>query len=98
MKQELLGRIVIYRMSNDGLARVAALDLDHKNTVERGDRLPMLITKDWGNGSVNGRLFLDGEGTLWMTSVKEGHRDGEFLRSIGHGDRESIPNKNTGDQ
>ena len=38
----------------------------------------MLITKDWGDSSVNGKLFLDGEDTLWMTSVKEGSHNGEF--------------------
>lgn len=77
IKPELLGRIVLYRMSDDTVARVAAMDGEN-NTPRHGDLLPMLITKDWGDGSVNGTLFLDGEATLWMTSVKEGHHKGEF--------------------
>ena len=77
IEQERLGRVVLYRMSDFTLARVAALD-GEVNRPRPGDLLPMLITKDWGDGLVNGTLFLDGADTLWMTSVKEGHRDGEF--------------------
>ena len=77
MAPELLGRIVLYRMSDDTVARVAAMDGEN-NTPRHGDLLPMLITKNWGDGAVNGTLFLDGNGTLWMTSVNQGHRDGEY--------------------
>ena len=77
IEQELLGRVVLYRMSDFTLSRVAALDGDG-NRPRRGDLLPMLITRDWGDGLVNGTLFLDGADTLWVTSVKEGGLDGEF--------------------
>ena len=107
IEQERLGRIVLYRISDDARARVAALDQGRQeqarqlavgeinaptaqpigNPVRRGDMFPMLITKDWGNGLVNGTLFLDGECTLCMTSVKEGYGDGEFLVLMEPGDR-----------
>ena len=74
--KDRVGKIVFYRMSDDTLDREAALDVDH-NKSAIGDLLPMLITSDWG-GAVNGTLFLDGEVTLWMTSVVEGHLDGQF--------------------
>lgn len=45
------------------------------NTVLEGHVFPMMIVKVWGNhpgASVNGQVFLDGNDTLWVTSVAQG--------------------------
>jgi len=48
------------------------------NTAKAGDIFPMLVTRVWGDtpdSSVQGQVFLDGNDTLWVTSVQQG--DGE---------------------
>lgn len=45
------------------------------NTASEGDVYPMLIVRVWGmteGSSVNGQVFLDGNDTLWVTSVGQG--------------------------
>ncbi len=45
------------------------------NRAAAGDVLPMLIVRCWGTtpgSSVNGQVFLDGNDSLWVTSVSEG--------------------------
>lgn len=53
------------------------------NKVEAGDEYPMLVVRVWGpppGGSVNGQVFLDGNDTLWVTSVAEGDGPRKFRR------------------
>lgn len=40
------------------------------NDVSEGEVYPLLVTKIWDNGLVNGQVFLDGNDCLWVTSVK----------------------------
>lgn len=45
------------------------------NPVYEGDVFPMMITRVWGddpNSCVQGQVFLDGNDTLWVTSVQVG--------------------------
>lgn len=45
------------------------------NRVTEGNTYPMLIVRAWGDteqSGVNGQVFLDGNGTLWVTSVSQG--------------------------
>jgi len=42
------------------------------NSVTAGDVFPMLVTRVWSQGYVNGQVFLDGNDSLWATSVTEG--------------------------
>lgn len=44
------------------------------NRAKEGDVLPMLIVRVWNEvpGTVNGQVFLDGNDTLWVTSVTPG--------------------------
>lgn len=45
------------------------------NLVSAGDVFPMMVTRRWGVGDetgVNGQVFLDGNDTIWATSVCEG--------------------------
>ena len=54
----------------------------HKgNPVTAGDCFPMMITRVWGvapTSAVNGQVFLDGNDTLWVTSVVQGDGEGKF--------------------
>lgn len=48
------------------------------NPTTVGDTYPLVITRVWGDtaeSSVNGQVLLDGNDTLWVTSVQQG--DGE---------------------
>jgi len=40
------------------------------NAAREGDIYPMLITRVWDDSLVNGQVFLDGNDTIWVTSVK----------------------------
>jgi hypothetical protein len=42
------------------------------NSVEAGQIYPMIVTKVWSAGHVNGQVLLDGNDCLWATSVAEG--------------------------
>lgn len=45
------------------------------NQASAGDVYPLMITRVWPgqeNGLINGQVFLDGNDTLWATSVHEG--------------------------
>jgi hypothetical protein len=45
------------------------------NSAAAGDVYPLVITRVWGDtpeSAVNGQVFLDGNDTLWVTSVSVG--------------------------
>lgn len=42
------------------------------NEVAAGDIFPMMVTRVWSPGYVNGQVLLDGNDCLWATSVTEG--------------------------
>lgn len=54
------------------------------NQVSNGERVPMIITQVWPNEfgpnhhGVNGQAFLDGNDSLWVTSVEEGDLPGQW--------------------
>ena len=77
MENKRFARIAVYRLSERDVHRIADLP-GVNNSVRPGDEAAMLITRDWGDGEVNGRVFLDGEDTLWITSVKEGSGVGQY--------------------
>lgn len=47
------------------------------NPVSEGDEYPLIVTRAWDersyppSGAVNGQVLLDGNDSLWVTSVKE---------------------------
>lgn len=52
------------------------------NSVSVGQVFPMIITRVWGNhpgSAVNGQVLLDGNDTLWVTSVVEGDKEGQWF-------------------
>lgn len=51
------------------------------NRVNAGDVFPMIIVRTWGTtpeSSVNGQVLLDGNDTLWVTSVSAGEGQRRF--------------------
>lgn len=81
-----IGRIVHYTLDHADAQRIAQnrgvaapnIGSSHGNSVSVGDVYPMLITRVWDGGKpnpdamVNGQVFLDGNDSLWVTSVKVG--------------------------
>ena len=54
------------------------------NPVSEGEQVPMLITAVWPNEfgphnhGINGQATLDGNDSLWVTSVEEGEAPGQW--------------------
>lgn len=54
------------------------------NTAREGDVVPLMVVRVWpdeygaGAPGVNGQAMLDGNDTLWVTSVKEGAEPGTW--------------------
>jgi hypothetical protein len=51
------------------------------NVVSPGDKYPLVITRAWGimeDSPVNGQVLLDGNDTLWVTSVNQGEGERTF--------------------
>ena len=54
------------------------------NVVSEAERVPMIITQVWpnefgpGHSGINGQAFLDGNDSLWVTSVEEGDQPGQW--------------------
>lgn len=53
------------------------------NDVTAGDNYPLIITRVWSDTPteetcVNGQVLLDGNDTLWVTSVQQGDGDRHF--------------------
>ncbi len=54
------------------------------NSASQGDVLPLIISRVWPNefgpdvDGVNGQVFLDGNDTLWVTSIREGQEEGQY--------------------
>lgn len=79
-----IGRTVLYRLSEHDAAKINdrrganASDpawpkgaIAHfGNYVKAGDVFPLVVTKVWNDqGTINGQVMLDGNDTLWVTSV-----------------------------
>lgn len=80
------GRIVLFTLDEARAKQINAqrTQAGHAtktgNVAREGDVYPMVIVRVWGNtqdSSVNGQLFLDGNDTLWVTSVS---REGEYTQ------------------
>ena len=48
------------------------------NAANHGEHVPMIVTIAWPENNVNGQVFLDGNDSLWRTSVKEGSTPGTW--------------------
>ena len=47
------------------------------NMISEGEAVPMTITQVWPT-NVNGQAILDGNDSLWVTSVEEGDQPGQW--------------------
>lgn len=76
-----VARIVHYQLSEADVERInlhRGRCTVHANRSYVGDILPLLIVRVCPDGSVNGQVFLDGDDTLWVTSVREGDDRGTW--------------------
>lgn len=78
-----IGRIVHYTLSAQDAVRIRAgrerLECEEGNQPVSGEVYPMIITRVWGpNSEVNGQVLLDGNDTLWVTSVHVGEGERTF--------------------
>lgn len=78
MSGVVVGRIVHYILNDIDVMRIKARRADesyhdHGNPPLEGEHVPMIITNvihGLGDGTVNGQCVLDGNDTLWVSSVK----------------------------
>jgi hypothetical protein len=52
------------------------------NKVYMGVPVPMIVTRVWSSTCVNGQVILDGNDSLWVTSVCEGEGPGNWGKRI----------------
>jgi hypothetical protein len=67
-----IGRIVIYKTSESDKEVMRA---NHSNVQ---DFLPAMIVKAWSDTCVNLKVFLDGIGEIWKTSVPLGDQENNW--------------------
>jgi hypothetical protein len=48
------------------------------NRVTTGDLYPLVVTRVWGGGCVNGQVLLDGNDQLWACSVAPGEGERQY--------------------
>ena len=80
------GRIVEYTLTEYDVATIAqqrgnSANPTKGNHVAPGDTYPLVITRVWGStegSAVNGQVLLDGNDTLWVTSVSQGEGERRF--------------------
>lgn len=87
-----IGRIVHYTLTEGNAKQITRLRIDSGvgssfarvgNTPSAGEVYPMLITRLWTDNPdqhsvVQGQVFLDGNDSLWVTSVKQGDNEGQW--------------------
>ena len=81
-----IGKTVIYRLSVTDTAKINEYADSGGNRncsfVRTGDEVPLIITKvgriEWGLPGINGQIILDGNFSLWVTSVREGTEPGQW--------------------
>lgn len=94
-----VGRIVHYTLTEQNArdinkrradAQVSDISRDESgaqvhvgNNVRPGDVFPLVITRVWDDNSVNGQVLLDGNDTLWVTSIHQWGSSETPLENIG---------------
>jgi hypothetical protein len=86
MPHPTIGRTVLYSLTKSDVSRIERLriEVSRMNPHAEGQKVPLTVVLVWpneyGDGvpGVNGQAILDGEGTLWVTSAKEGTEPGQW--------------------
>lgn len=80
-----VGDVVLYRLAHHDVTRGAerrttGTSPRSGNPLAAGEQYPMLIVRTWDSthASVQGQVFVDGDYTLWVTSVKQGDEEGQW--------------------
>ena len=78
----MIGTIVNYRLSIEDVKEISAIGQIAgvmMNSHQIGQLVPMVITREISmSGFVNGTVFLDGNVTMWKTSVSQGYELGQY--------------------
>ena len=78
------GRIVLYKLSRNDCDKAEEMTrvsgVNHPgNRPSPGEVVPAIVVVAWNDHMFNGQAFLDGRLTLWLTSVREGDGQGEWM-------------------
>lgn len=68
-----IGRVVIYtptKAENEAWEK--------SSTANTAEKLPATIVAVWGETCINAQVILDGEGTVWKTSIQQGDGEGQW--------------------
>lgn len=67
-------RIVVYTLNEENIQdiqRQRERNAVLGTTAKAGDSFPMIVTRVNENDTINGKVMLDSEDTLWVSEVKE---------------------------
>lgn len=80
----LVGRLVHYQLTESDVTEIYNLRQDaigcRANPHEVGQVLPALVVKEWSPNSLDLQVFVDGNFTLWRTSIARSEIGQEFGR------------------
>lgn len=68
-----IGRVVIYNTTEADRKKMT-----DSGTANEQKQLPATIVAVWGETTVNAKVELDGEGSLWKTSILQGDNEGNW--------------------
>lgn len=78
------GDVVLYRLTATDVQQVTAARtvFAHKKgtTPAIGDDVAAIITRAWSGRAINAQAFMDGNDSLWVTSIIEGTAIGQWRR------------------
>ncbi len=74
-----IGRIVLYNTTEEDRKKLTAMNSAGICNVSK--QLPAIVVAVWGDqpgACINISVILDGEGTLWKTSIHQGDQEGQW--------------------
>lgn len=76
-----IGQVGLYKIADYDVDKITRQRMSGQagfcgNTINKGDVYPMMITRLWGPGDnpetlIQGQVFLDGNDSMWATSVHQ---------------------------
>lgn len=72
------GSSIAARMKADPTAWPAGAQAHIGNEAHEGQIFPLIVTRVWSPGCVNGQVLLDGNDAFWVTSRTEGTDPGTW--------------------